>query len=250
MLVSCVLACEPRVVRTPRLRRDPDDLIAELRSLADPANVEGMARFGISRNGTLGISVTTLRRIARRVEPDHALAAALWGSGIHEARMLATIVEVPERVTSRQADAWARDLDSWDVCDGFAFDLMSRTPLRWAKPATWARSKREFVRRAAFSLIAGLAAHDKEAADEQFIALLPLVREDATDDRNFVKKAVNWALRQVGKRNMALNRQAVALARELRASESRAARWIGADALRELTSETTRERMRVKPERR
>jgi len=250
MLVSCVLACEPRVVRTPRFRRDANDLVAELRALANPANVEGMARFGISRNGTLGISVTALRRIARGIEPDHALAAALWASGIHEARMLATIVEVPARVTSHQADAWARDLDSWDVCDGFAFDLMSRTPLRWTKPATWARSKHEFVRRAAFSLIAGLAAHDREAADAQFIALLPLVREHAIDDRNFVKKAVNWALRQIGKRNMALNRQAVAIAKELRASESRSARWIGADALRELTSEATRSRIRAKAVRR
>ncbi len=127
---------------------------------------------------------------------------------------------------------------------------MSRTPLRWTKPAQWARSRQEFVRRAAFSLIAGLAAHDKEAADAQFIALLPLVREYAIDDRNFVRKAVNWALRQVGKRNMALNRRTVALAKELRASESRAARWIGADALRELTSEATRARMRAKAARR
>ena len=220
------------------------DVIARLRAMANPANVEGMARFGINTDGTLGISTPEMQRLAREIGRDHALAQELWASGVHEARHVAAMIEDPALVTIRQADTWARDLDSWDVCDGFAYGLMSYTPIRWGRPAAWARSRHEFVRRAAFALIAGLAVHDREAADAQFIAVLPLIRQAADDDRNFVKKAVNWALRQVGKRNLALNRAAVALGEDLRKMDARAARWIAADALRELRSDAVQQRLR------
>jgi 3-methyladenine DNA glycosylase AlkD len=160
--------------------------------------------------------------------------------------MIAVMVEDPARVTSRQADAWARDIDSWDLCDGFAFDLMSRTPMRWTKPAIWARSNKEFVRRCAFSLVAGLAVHDKPATDAQFEALFPILLEASDDDRNFVKKAVNWALRQIGKRNAALNTSAIAPATQIAARGTRSARWIAAGALRELRSPGVQSRLRPK----
>jgi 3-methyladenine DNA glycosylase AlkD len=221
------------------------EVLARLESMANPDNVAGMARFGINPKGTYGISVPALRALAREVGRDHALALELWESGRHEARSLACMIEDPARVTNRQADAWARDLDSWDVCDGFAYDLMSRTALAWSKPGFWARSKHEFVRRAAFALIAGLAVHDREAADDRFVACFPLIRDAATDERNFVKKAVNWALRQIGKRNLALNRAAITEARALQKLDSRAARWIAADALRELQGDAVQARLRA-----
>jgi 3-methyladenine DNA glycosylase AlkD len=154
------------------------------------------------------------------------------------------MVEEPARVTSKQADAWARDIDSWDLCDGFAYDLISYTALAWKKPAQWARSRHEFTKRAAFALIAGLAVHDKQAPDAAFIALLPLICAASDDDRHFVKKAVNWALRQIGKRNVALNRAAIASAERIAASGTRSGRWIAAVSLRELRSEAVQGRLR------
>ena len=220
-----------------------DAVLAELRRHANPRNVEGMARFGINSTGRYGLSVVTLRGIAKPYRRDHDLALALWATGHAEARIIATMVEDPDRITSRQADAWVRDLDSWDLCDGFAYDLMSYTPMRWSKPAVWARSKHEFVRRAAFALIAGLAVHDKAASDAQFVALFPKLLDASDDDRNFVKKAVNWALRQIGKRNAALNKRAIKLAEQIAARGTRPARWIAADALRELRSDAVQQRL-------
>jgi 3-methyladenine DNA glycosylase AlkD len=222
------------------------EVLARIEALANPKNLAGMAHFGIKAEGRFGLSVPQMRGIAKTLGHDHALALELWATGHAEARIIACMVEDPARVTSRQADVWARGIDSWDVCDGFAYDLMSRTPMRWAKPAVWARSQHEFVRRAAFALIAGLAAHDKDASDAAFVALLPLIKRASTDDRNFVKKAVNWALRGVGKRNPALNRAAIAAAKEIRAFDSRSARWIAADALRELTGDAVQQRLHMK----
>jgi 3-methyladenine DNA glycosylase AlkD len=202
-----------------------------------------MARFGINSRDRYGLSVAMLRTIAKPYRRDHELALALWATGQGEARIIAILVEDPAKITSRQADAWARDIDSWDLCDGFAYELMSYTPMRWSKPAVWAKSKHEFVRRAAFALIAGLAVHDKEAPDAQFVALFPLIATASDDERNFVKKAVNWALRQVGKRNAALNRRAITLAERISARGTRSARWIAADALRELQSPAVRSRL-------
>ena len=212
------------------------ELIAALQANANPANVAGMARFGINPNGTLGVSVAEIRKLARRAGRSHALAFELWDSGIHEARILATIVDDPACVTRSQMDHWAKDFDSWDVCDQACQNLFHRTAHAWDMAVKWARAKPEFVRRAGFSLMACFAWKDKGSSDERFEALLPLISAAATDERNFVKKAVNWALRGIGKRNSKLRRSAIATAREIAKLESRAARWIAADALRELQS--------------
>jgi 3-methyladenine DNA glycosylase AlkD len=211
-----------------------EDVLARLRAHANPANVAGMARYGINPVGTLGVPIPVLRKLARECGRSHELAAALWESSVHEARILATLVDEPARVTRRQMDRWARDLDSWDVCDHACHNLFRYTPFAFAKAAQWARAKPEFVRRAGFSLMAGLAVKAKDASDEEFEAFFPLIEEAATDDRNMVKKAVNWALRQIGKRNPRLRAKAIAKAEEIRALNSRAARWIASDALREL----------------
>lgn len=210
------------------------ELIAALKAKANPVNVAGMARFGINSEGTLGVSVAEIRKLAKSSGRDHDTALALWASGIHEARILATIVDLPAQVTRRQMDAWARDFDSWDVCDQACMNLFWRTPYAWAMAAKWAGAKREFVRRAGFALIASLASKDKQSQDGRFEALFPLIQDAATDDRNFVKKAVNWALREIGKRNPRLRRSAIGAAKEIGAMDSRAARWIASDALREL----------------
>ncbi len=194
----------------------PDEVIAELRRHADRKNVEGMARFGIASEGTLGISLPTLRAIAKRCGRDHVLAVALWDSGIHEAKHVATMVEDPKTVTKKQLESWVRDLDSWDVCDGFAW-FVDRTAHAYELALKWSASKREFVKRAGFATMAGLAVHDKKAADEQLLQFLPVIRREAGDGRNFVRKAVNWALRQIGKRNLACNRAAITTAEQIRA---------------------------------
>jgi 3-methyladenine DNA glycosylase AlkD len=210
------------------------EVLAALRTAADPKNVAGMARYGISTQGTLGVPVVLIRRLAKQAGRSHELAAELWDSGIHEARILATIVDRPEWVTRRQMHQWARDFDSWDVCDQACLNLFRYTPFAWAMSARWAGARREFVRRAGFALMAGLAVKDKNASDADFEALLPLIAVAATDPRNMVKKAVNWALRSIGKRNPHLRRAAVAAAEDIRAIDSPAARWIASDALREL----------------
>jgi 3-methyladenine DNA glycosylase AlkD len=210
------------------------DIVAALRAYADPKNVAGMARYGISTNGTLGVPMPVIRGLARQAGRSHSLAAELWASGIHEARILATIVDEPARVTRRQMNRWARDFDSWDVCDQACQNLFRYTPFAWTMAAGWAGARREFVRRAAFALMAGLAVKAKDAPDEDFEALLRLIAAAATDERNLVKKAVNWALRAIGKRNPQLRRTAIATAENIRSLDSPAARWIAADALREL----------------
>ena len=210
------------------------EILAWLRSRANPANVAGMARYGISTANTLGVPVHELRALARQVGRDHSLAARLWDSGIHEARILATIVGEPARVTRRQMNAWARDFDSWDVCDQACQNLFRYTPHAWHMAVKWSTAKPEFVRRAAFALIAGLAVKDKGASDARFESLLPLIAAASTDSRNMVRKAVNWALRSIGKRNPHLRCAAIAAALEICTLDSPAARWIAADALREL----------------
>lgn len=230
---------------------DAADILVQLRALADEENRAGMARFGINVEGALGVSVTTLRTIARDVlrpikrDPAarHSLAAALWKSGVHEARILAALVDDPSLVTREQMEAWVGVFDSWDLCDQVCANLFDRTELAWSAAAEWAGRDEEFVKRAGFALIAALAWHRREAEDERFIGYLPLIEREAVDERNFVKKAVNWALRQIGKRSAALNEAAVAVAARLRDSESRSARWVGSDAYRELTSAAVRERL-------
>lgn len=221
-----------------------DDIIAQLKSLANPHNVEGMARFGIASAHTLGISLPALRDIAKAHRRDHALALKLWDSGIHEARILATIIDDPQQVTPEQMEAWAADFDSWDVVDQACINLFQKTPYADQKIREWYTRDEEYVRRAAFSLIATVAVHHKTASDAQMESYYTLIKQAATDERNFVKKAVNWALRQIGKRSRALNASALALAREIAALDSRSAKWIAADAIKELTSEKTLSRLK------
>jgi 3-methyladenine DNA glycosylase AlkD len=218
-------------------------VLQQLKALKNDANIAGMARFGINPRNTLGISVVTLRKLARDIQKDHEVAAALWKSEIHEARILASLVEIPASVTPAQMDAWAADFDSWDICDQCCSNLFVRTPYAHQKAIEWCRDEREFVRRAGFSTIAALAFKDKRAADRDFEPFLECIRSAAEDPRNFVKKAVNWALRQIGKRNINLNRKAIETATQLQQSKSSAARWIAADAIRELTGPAVQARL-------
>jgi len=213
---------------------EAEEILQLLRKKASPGNVRGMARFGMSAQGRLGVSVPEMRRIARLAGKDHRLALALWKTGIAEARIVASMVAEPGKVTARQMETWVVGIDSWDICDQVCGNLWDKTPFAWSKARSWTRRDEEFVRRAGFALIACLAWHDKQAADARFVAVLSLIRRGAVDERNFVKKAVSWALRNIGKRNPALRRQALHLAKSLCRSEGRAARWIGVDALREL----------------
>lgn len=214
-----------------------EDVLAELRVEARVDRATGMASFGISGKQVLGVSVPILRRLARRAGRDDALATALWKTGLHEARILATMVTDPAATSAKQLDAWLRDLDSWDLTDGFVGNLVVASPWAWSKVKVWARRRAEFEKRAGFALMAYLAVHDKAAGNDAFRELLALVVEQSDDERLYVKKAVNWALRQIGKRNDALHKAAVTTAERLRESDSRAARWIAADALRELRNE-------------
>jgi 3-methyladenine DNA glycosylase AlkD len=196
----------------------------------------GMARYGITSDKAFGVSMATMQPLAKRLGRNHELAAALWDTGWYEARMLTSFVDEPERITPAQMDRWCRDFDNWAICDTVCFRLFDRTPHAWDKVAKWSGRREEFVKRAAFALIASLAVHDKSAHDAPFAESLLFIERAADDERNFVKKAVNWALRSVGKRNSALNAAAVVVARRLAASPEAAARWVGKDALRELTS--------------
>ena len=210
------------------------EVLAELKKFANPANVKGMARFGINSTNTLGVSIPTVRGIAKPHRLDHALALELWESGIHEARILAAFVDDPKQITESQMETWVKDFDSWDVCDQVCSGLFDKIPLAYRKAVQWSKRPEEFVKRAGFVLMACLAVHEKKSGDEAFENFLPIIIREATDDRNFVRKAVNWALRQIGKRNSRLRAKAMKVAEELSESDSKSARWIGKDALREL----------------
>jgi 3-methyladenine DNA glycosylase AlkD len=208
--------------------------LALLHQNARPAELAGMARFGIVGDQRLGLSVPAMRGIARTLGRDHALAQALWDTAIPDARIVASMVADPAQLTARQMDAWVKGFAAWDVCDQTCLNAFCKSPLAWRKVQAWATRKDEFVRRAAFALLATLAVHDKAADDDAFVAALALVEAAADDDRNFVKKAVNWALRNIGKRNRALRQAAIAAALRIQQQGSKSARWIAADALREL----------------
>jgi len=192
---------------------------------------------------TYGVSIPNLRKVAKEVGKDHALTQRLWASGIHEARILASMIDDPKMVTEEQMEAWVRDFDSWDVCDQVCMNLFEKVPLAWQKISDWSEREEEFVKRTAFTLIACLAWHDKKAEDEKFTELLPVIVKGATDGRNFVRKAVNWALRNIGKRNLSLNKAAINTAKEIQRIDSKSARWIASDTLRELTSEAVQKRL-------
>jgi len=223
-----------------------DEIISKLQSLANPENVKGMARYGINQHNNLGISIYLLRPLAKEIGINHALALKLWDSTIHDARLLACFIDDPQQITSEQMDAWAEDFDSWDICDQACTSLFDISPLAYKKVFQWADKEKEFVKRAAFSLIAGLTVHDKTATDQDFERFLSLCIRHSNDERNYVKKAVNWALRNIGKRNLSLNKKALKTAEEIKNIDSKSARWIAADAIRELTSQKVRQRLERK----
>jgi 3-methyladenine DNA glycosylase AlkD len=243
-------------METPRSTAPADlaeHLLAELRARGNVENVAGMARYGISPVGTLGVTMPDVRALAREAKRTcggdqtarHAVAAALWASGVHEARIMAGLVDHPALIDETQMESWALDLDSWDVCDTLCINLFRLAPLAWEKAAEWPGRREEFVKRAGFVLGATLAVHEKAADDERLLPFLVLAAREATDDRPLVKKAVNWSIRQIGKRSAALNVHAVETAEKILAEnpDSRSARWIARDALRELRSDAVRRRL-------
>lgn len=215
---------------------DVDSVVAQLKRLGSKKQRDGMARYAIPSDNAFGVSVGKIRDMGKRLGRNHALAQALWDTGWYEARMLAAFVDDPAQVTPAQMDRWCRDFDSWAIVDTICFHLFDKTPHAFAKVKEWATRRNEFEKRAAFALLASLGVHDKAASDQSFAKCLPLIERGATDERNFVKKGVSWALRVVGRRSKDLNQSAVALSKRLCASESSAARWVGRDALKELTS--------------
>ena len=202
------------------------------------ANREGMARYAIGADKAVGVSVADLRDLGKKIGRNHELALKLWPTDVYEARMLTPFIADPARVTPALMDRWAKDFDSWAITDALCFHLFDRTPHAWSKIREWSKRKGEFEKRAAFALLASVALHDKKAPDAPFLAGLKLIEREAGDERNFVKKGVNWALRGIGKRNQKLRVAAMRVAKRLAASDSSAARWVGKDALRELSSRT------------
>lgn len=221
------------------------EVLRELKSMSDPEAVAGMARYGINSDNSFGISIPNLRRLAKQLGQDHGLSEQLWSSGIHEARILASMIDDPGMVTEEQLERWAGDFDSWDVCDQCCNNLFYKTVFSRQKAIEWSSRGEEFVKRAGFVLMACLAVHDKDADDNEFERFFQALRRGASDERGFVKKAVNWALRQIGKRNRRLNRLVIELARQIRQIDSKAAKWIAADALRELQGEKVQKRFKA-----
>jgi 3-methyladenine DNA glycosylase AlkD len=220
------------------------EVLERLKSLSNPKNVEGMARFGINPNNTYGVSIPNLRKMVKEIGKNHELAQHLWDSGIHEARILACMIDDPKIVTEGQMEKWVKDFDSWDVCDQCCSNLFDKTNFAYKKAFELSSKNEEFIKRTGFVLMAVLAVHDKKLKDEDIIKFLPIIKRESTDDRNFVRKAVNWALRQIGKRNLDLNKEAIKTAKEIQKINSKSAKWIANDAIRELTSENVQKRLK------
>lgn len=214
--------------------RTSEQIIANLMQLRSVQAIEGMARFGINPAQALGVPIPVLRKMAKDIGKNQTLAIELWDSGIHEARILASMIADPQLVTPELMEQWVNDFDTWDICDQVCGNLFDRTPVAYQKATEWSHREQEFVRRAGFVMMAELAVHDKKAPDESFTQFFPLIKQYANDERNFVKKAVNWALRQIGKRNARLRALALACAREIQDMDSKSAHWIARDAIREL----------------
>ena len=221
-----------------------NDILVKLKSLSDPKAVEGMARFGINPENTFGVSIPNLRKMAKAIGTDRALAQQLWASGIHEARILASMIDDPKTATEGQMGEWVKGFDSWDVCDQCCMNLFEKTKFAYQKAVEWSSNDKEFIKRAGFVLMARLAVSDKKADDKQLEMFFPIIEREASDNRNFVKKAVNWALRQIGKRNLILNEKAVETAKKIQGTDSKSAKWIASDAIRELTSQAVLGRLR------
>jgi len=211
-------------------------VIASLKKASTKKTLDSLPRYGITTSKAMGVSVGNIQVIAKGIGKDHDLAQALWATGWYEARLLTAFIDEPDRVTPLQMDRWCRDFDNWGICDTVCFHLFDRTPHAWTRIHKWHDARAEFVKRGAFALLASVALHDKKAQDDPFLDGLSLIEHAATDDRNFVKKGVSWALRLIGRRNAALNAEAIALSRRLAVSDQPAARWIGRGAVKELTS--------------
>ena len=220
-----------------------EEVLEMLRAKARSDRLEGMARYGMVADRRLGVSVPEMRKMAKELGKDHELALELWKTGIPEARIVAAMIGEPEKLTEKQMEDWVKDINSWDVCDQVCMNLFEKTPLAWKKIHDWSEREEEFVKRTAFALIACLAWHDKKVGDERFVNLFPVIERGAADERNYVKKAVNWALRNIGKRNPDLNMAAIETAREILQIDSKAARWIASNAIKELESEAVQRRL-------
>lgn len=222
------------------------DVLASLQQLSTKRDRANLERFAIRTTQFFGVSMTNMKVLAKKLGKNHELASALWDTGWYEARMLATLIDEPERVSPAQMDRWCRDFDNWAICDTACFALFDRTPHAWRKVSQWARRKEEFMKRAAFALLWGLTVHDKASGVDQFLKGLQLIERESTDERHFVKKSVNMALRSVGKRNSLLHSAALEVAQRLADSEEATPRWIGKDALRELNSASVARRLKKK----
>jgi 3-methyladenine DNA glycosylase AlkD len=228
------------------------EIIKQLNSLANSKNVESMAKFGIRpKTKVLGISIPELRKIAKDTKkkiPDgkirHQIAQKLWEAKIHEARHLAAFIDEPKLVTEKQIEKWVADFDSWDIVDQVISNLFDKTEFAYKKAFEWSKRKEEFVKRSAFTTMAALSVHDKKISNEKLKKFFPIIKRESLDERNFVKKAVNWALRQIGKRNWNLNQEAIKLAKEIEKIDSKAAKWIAKDALRELQNPKVQKRLK------
>jgi len=222
-------------------------IIKELESLRNPKNIEGMARYGLNSPTTLGLCMPDLMRIAKETGKDHELAQRLWESGIYEARILAFMIDEWKLVTEQQMDRWAKDFDNWGIVDGCCGHLFDKTSYAYKKAIEWSNRKEEFVKRAGYTMMATLTVHDKKAEDEKMLRFLPLIVKGSTDERRYVSRSVNWALRQIGKRNRELNKKAIETAEQIKKLDSKAARWIASDALRELRGEAVQKRLLTRP---
>lgn len=221
-----------------------ESVVKELRERAVPDQLDGMARYGMVTEQRMGVSIPEIRKMAKQLDKDHKLALELWNTGIAEARILASMIGDPKKMTEDLMEDWVKDFNSWDICDQVCMNLFEKTPFAWKKILDWSERREEYVKRAAFALIACLAWHDKNAEDSRFVDLFSVIKLGATDERNYVKKAVNWALRNIGKRNVELNRRVIEFAEELLETDSKAARWIAKDAIRELESEPVQKRLK------
>jgi 3-methyladenine DNA glycosylase AlkD len=259
-VVGCVRKTPMATKKRSRAHTGKDSQVTpimdQLKAMGSAKNRASMVRYGINIENAFGVSVYELRALAKHLGNNHQLALTLWATGNHEARLLACFVDDPVAVTEQQTEAWASDFNSWDICDQATTSLFDRTEHGWTKAVTWAKREEEWVKRGGFALMAGLAMHDKTATDRAFMKLFPLIIKAAFDDRNFVKKAVNWALRNIGKRNQALNAATISTAENILAAANRraggerggdlaarSARWVATDALRELTSQKVQTRL-------
>lgn len=219
-------------------------IIEKLKFFSNPEAIEGMVKYGITPKRTYGVSIPNLRKIAKEIGVNHDLALRLWEMNLRETRILASMIDDPEIVTEEQIEKWVQDFDYWEICDQCCMNLFEKTKFAYQKAIEWSSRDEEFVKRAGFVLMARLAVSDKKADDKQFEQFLPIIKNKSTDSRNFVKKAVNWALRQIGKRNLNLNEKALETAKEIQKINFKSAKWIASDAIRELTSETVQERLK------